>query len=268
VSIVEPEDKLIQVALEVFGGNAVIDPDDRSLKQRPEVLDTHCVNVAIDEGLGVDDSLVLESLGGFAVTSKLVSDEHIGIKANEGIEERGECCGFEVLDDPGYYIPAALLEPYDNLLARGTTTTLPSRLLTTYVSIVGLDDTAKLVLEGSMSHGFADLLGHTPSSFVGNTEGSLKLFSGYSFLVVAHQPDSDKPLLKRCPRAVEDRSSSDRELVSASGALPDFTFFDPVGVFSSALGASDTFGPTLAAEEDFALVLGGEPFLEFENIHA
>ena len=119
-----------------------------------------------------------------------------------------------------------------------------------------------------MSHGFADLLRHAPRCLVGNTESSLKLFSGDTFLVATHQPDGDKPLLERCSGAVEDRTRCNRELVSASRALPNFPFFDPIGVFGSAFGAGNAFGPTFVAKEDFALALGGEPFLEFENIHA
>jgi len=268
VSVVKPKDKLIQIGLEILGRDTMIDTNDRPFKQRPEVLDTHCVNVTIDERLGVNDSLVLESLGGFVVTFEFISDEHIGIKADKGFEERGERIGFEVLDDLGYYVTASLLESHDNLLARSTTTTLSPGLLAADVSIIGLDNTTEFVLEDSMSHGFANLLGHTPSSLVSDTEGSLKLFSGHTFLVVTHQPDGDKPLFERSSGAVEDRSGGNRELVPASGALPDFTFFDSVGVFRSALGASNTLGPTLAAKEDFTLVLGGEPFLEFENIHA
>jgi len=266
--IIEPKHKLVKIRLEILSAYPMVHSDNCPLEQTPEVLDTHCVDIPIDEGLSVNDSLVLEPLGGFAITSQFVSNEHIGIKIDEGIEERGECIGFEVLDDLGYYISAALLEPHDNLLTRSATTSLAAGLLTTDVSIIGFNNTTEFVLKGSVPHSFANLLRHTPSCLVSNTEGSLKLFSGYSFLVVAHQPDSDKPLLERCSGAVEDRSCSNGELVSASGALPDFTFFDPVGVFRSTLRTNDTFGPTLAAKEDLTLVLGRESFLEFENIHA
>jgi len=67
---------------------------------------------------------------------------------------------------------------------------------------------------------------------------------------------------------MEDSSRGHRELVSASGALPDSSFLDPIGMFSSAFGASDAVGPTLLTKKDLAFVLGREPFLKFENIHA
>lgn len=246
----------------------MVDTDNRSFEQRPEVLDTHCVDIPVDKRLSVDDGLVLESFSGFAVAFKFISDEHIGIKADKGFEERGERIGFEVLDDLGHYVAASLLEPYDNLFAWSTTTSFATATLAADVGVIGFDNTAEFVLEDSVSHSFTDLVRHTPSSLISDTESSLKLFGGYSFLVATHQPDGDKPLLERCSGAVEDRSGSDGELVSASGALPDFTFFDSIGVFSSTFGASNTLGPTFAAKEDLALVLGGEPFLEFENIHA
>jgi len=268
MSIVEPKDKLIQIRLEILGGHAVIDTDNCSLEQAPEVFHTHCMNVSINEGLGMADGFMLSVASGLGVTLEFIGDEQFGIDTNEGIKERGERIGFEVLDDLGYNVTASLLEPYDDLLAGSTTATLSSRLLATDISIIGFDNTTEFVLEGSVSHSFANLLRHTPRCLVGNTEGSLKLFSGDTFLVTTHQPDGDKPLPERCPGAVKDRSSSNRELVSASGALPHFTFFDPIGVFGSAFGASNALGPTLVAKEDFALALGGEPFLEFENIHA
>jgi len=67
---------------------------------------------------------------------------------------------------------------------------------------------------------------------------------------------------------MEDSSRSYGELVSTSRTLPDFPLLDPIGMFSSAPGASNAIGPTLLTKKDLTLVLGGEPFLEFENIHA
>ena len=67
---------------------------------------------------------------------------------------------------------------------------------------------------------------------------------------------------------MEDSPRSYRELVSTSRTLPDLPFLEPIGMFSSAPGASNTVGPTLLTKKDLAFVLGGEPFLEFENIHA
>jgi len=67
---------------------------------------------------------------------------------------------------------------------------------------------------------------------------------------------------------VEDSPRSYGELVSTSGALPDFPLFNPVRMLRPAPGASNAIGPTLLTKEDLAFVLGGEPFLKFENIHA
>jgi len=268
VPIVEPEDKFVEIDLKVFSRHAMIDSDNRSFEQAPEVLHAHCVNVSVYECFGMTDGFMFSVASGLGIALEFIGDKQFGIDTNEGIKERGERIGFEVLDDLGYYVTASFLEPHDDFLAGSATATFPAGLLATDVGVIGLDDTTKLILEDGMSHGFADLLGHTPRCLVGNTEGSLKLFGGDAFLVATHQPDSDKPLLERCSGAVKDRSSSNRELVAASGALPHFTFFDPIGVFGSAFGAGNAFGPTLVAKEDFALALGGEPFLELENIHA
>jgi len=173
------------------------------------------------------------------------------------------------LDDFGNDVSAPLLNPNDDLFARGTTPSLPAGLSPANVGIVNFDDTSKLVLEViSWPHGFSNLHCHSPRGLVGNAKGSLKLFSGYALSGVNHQPDSDKPLLERSPGAVEDSPRSYRELVSTSRTLPDLPLLDPIGMFGPAPGATNTIGPTLLTKEDLALVLGGEPFLEFENIHA
>lgn len=53
MSIIESKDKLIQVGLQIFRRNTMINTDDRLLEQRPESLDTIGVYVAIYGCLGV-----------------------------------------------------------------------------------------------------------------------------------------------------------------------------------------------------------------------
>jgi|AntAceMinimDraft_16_1070373.scaffolds.fasta_scaffold46210_2 hypothetical protein len=50
--MIESEDELVDVGLQVLGGDAMVDSNDRSLEQAPEVLHTHCMDVSVDEGLG------------------------------------------------------------------------------------------------------------------------------------------------------------------------------------------------------------------------
>ena len=129
--MIEAEGKLIQIRLEILGGYAVIDADNCSLEQAPEVLDTHCVDVSIDERLGMANGFMLSVTSGLGVTLEFIGDKQFGIDTNEGIKEWGERIGFEVLDDLGHNVTASLLEPYDDLLAGSATATLSSRLLTT-----------------------------------------------------------------------------------------------------------------------------------------
>jgi len=67
---------------------------------------------------------------------------------------------------------------------------------------------------------------------------------------------------------MEDGSGSDGELMAAILAFPYLALFDAIGVGAPARWASDTVGPAHLGEEDLALVLGGESFLKFENVHA
>jgi len=254
--------------LQVLGGDPMVDTDDRSLEQAPEVLHAHCMDVSVDEGLGMADSFMPSATSCLGVALEFIGDEQFGADTNESIEEWGERIGFEVLDDLSHNITASLLEPYDDLLAWSTTATLPAGSLATDVGVVGFYDTAELIFEPiPWPHGLADLHTHTPSALVGDSEGPLKLFSGDTFLGVAHEPDGYIPLLEGCMAAMEDGAGSGRELVTTGGALPHLAHFEPVGIVGSALGTSDAVGPALGAKKDLALVLGGESFLKLDDVH-
>jgi len=77
----------------------VIDADNCSLEQAPEVLDTHYVDVSIDERLGMADSFMLSVASGLSVALEFIGDKQFGIDTNEGIKEWGERIDFEVLDE-------------------------------------------------------------------------------------------------------------------------------------------------------------------------
>ena len=269
VPIVKPEDKLIQVGLQVFSGHPVVDPDDRPFEQAPKVLHTHCVDVSVDECLGMTDSFVSSTTGSLLVALEFVGDEQFSTDTNEGIKEWGERIGFEVLDDLGHNVTASLLEAYNDLFTRSATTALPAGLFATDVSIVRFDDTAKLVLEAvARFHCFADLHTYTPGRFVGDSKGSLKLLGTDPFLVATHEPDSCKPLLKRCSATMEDRAGGHGELIGTVAATPYLAGGNPVGLHSVATRTGNAFGPALGAKEDLALVLGRESFLKLDNVHA
>jgi len=266
--VVEPKDKLIEIDLKVLCGNAMIDTDNRPLKQGPEVLHTHCMDVSVDERFGMTDGFMPSATSGLGIALEFISNEQFSTDTNEGIKKRGERIGFEVLDDLGHNVTASLLEPHDDLFAWSTTTALPAGLLATDVSVVSFDDTTELIVEPiPQPHSLSYLHTHAPSALVGDSKGSLKLFSGDTFLGITHQPDGDIPLLKGYSATMEDRSCGYGELVTAGGALPYFALFDPVRIVGSALGTSDTVGPALGAKEDLALVLGGEPFLKLDDVH-
>ena len=266
--IVETKDKLIEIDLKVLCGNAVIDTDDSSFEQAPEVFHAHRVYVSVDERLGMADGFMLSSTGGLGVALEFIGYEQFSTDADEGIKEWGKRIGFEVLDDLGHNVTASLLETHDDLFAGSTTTTLPAGLLATDVGVVGLNDTAELIVEPiPWPHCLSDLHTHTPSALVGNPKGPLKLFSGDTFLGIAHKPDSYIPLLKGRVAAMEDGAGSGGELVAASGALPHLALFESVGIVGSALGTSDTVGPAQLTKKDLAFVLGRESFLELDDVH-
>ena len=267
--VVEPENKLIEIDLKVFSRYAMIHADNRPLEQAPEVLHAHRVDVSVDERLGMADGFVPSTTSGLGIALKFVGYEQFSTDTNESIKKRGERIGFEVLDDLGHNVTASLLEPHDDLLAGSTATTLPTGFLATNVSVVSLDDTTELVFEPiPQPHGLANLHTHAPSALVGDSKGSLKLFRANPFLVATHEPDSCIPLQKWCSATMEDRTSSHGELIGTVAATPYLASGNPVGLRSVATRTGNAFGPALGAKEDFALVLGGEPFLKVDDIHA
>jgi len=267
-AVVESEDELIEVGLEVFSRYTMVDTDNRSLEEAPEVLHPHRVDVSVDECLGVADGFMLSTSSSLGVALEFIGDEQFCANADEGIEDRGKCFGFEVLDDLCCDVTTSLLEPHNYFFAGSATPTLPTRFLATNVSVVGFDDTAELIFKPiPWPHGLSDLHTDAPSALVGDAKSPFELFSGDTFLGIAHQPDSDIPFLKRSMGTMKDGVCCHGELVSAGGALPHLTLFEPVGIVSSTLGTSDAVGPALGAKKLLALVLGGEPFLQLDDVH-
>jgi len=222
------------------------------------------MNVAVNEALGGDDRLMLVSSGGLPVAFQFVGDQHLCFQIDVGYKGAFESVGLEVFDDQFSELTTSFLHTDYDVLARCSSTTLSSA-----VGIVYLNDTGELVLEViTRFHALSDLHCHSPGSLVGDPKSSLKLFGADSLLGLNHQPDGDIPLLKWSPRAMEDRSCSDRELIGALPAAPDLAGRDPVEVIGTALGTSNAVGPAYLAEEDLALVLGSEPFLKLQDVHA
>ena len=67
---------------------------------------------------------------------------------------------------------------------------------------------------------------------------------------------------------MEDGPGSYGELIGTGFAAPDVPGRDPVGMRCTKAWTDRPFGPSLGAEEVFALALGGEPLLQVEDVHA
>ncbi len=266
--MIEPKDELIQVGLKVFGGDAVVDPEDCSLEQAPEALDAHCMDVSVDERLGMTDGSVGVASSGLPVAPEFICAEKLSVGADNRIENLGERNGLHIGDHAGNHLSATFLDAKDDLFAGGTTTPLATRTPTADVGFIDLDDTSELVFKPiPRSEGLAYLHRHSPGGLVGDSKGSLKLLGRDSFLGVDDEPDRYIPLLKRGSASMEDGAGGDGELIGTAFAAPDSASGNPVGVRSTATRTQYTFGPSLGAKEVFALALGGEPFLQVDYVH-
>lgn len=255
--------------MQVLGGHAVIDTNDCTLEQAPEALDSHGMNVSVYESLGVAYRSMSSTASSGLVALEFIGDKQLSIDASEGVKERGKRFGFEVLDNFGDDVTASLFEPCDDLFTGSTTTTLSSAMSPGDVGVINFNDTSEFILEVvAGTHSLTDLHRHAPRGFVGDSDGTFDLFSRNAFLAFDHQPDCDKPLGERGPASMEDRAASDGELMGASGALPNLPFFDPVRMNRPASWTSDTIGPAHLAKKDLAFVLGGESFVNIDNVYA
>ena len=269
VSVVEPEYELIQIGLEVFRGHSVIYADDCSFEQAPEALNAHSVDVAVDERPGMTHSSVGIASSGLPVALEFIGAEEFSVGADNSIEYFSEGNSLHVGNYAGNHLSSAFLDAEGDPFARCATASLAASTATANIGLIGLYDTSELVFEPiPWPQGLAYLHRHSPGGFVGDSKGSLKLLGRDSLLGVDDQPDRYIPLLKRSSASMEDGARGDGELVGAAFAAPDSTGGNPVGVCSTATRAQYTFRPSLGAKEVFALALGGEPFLQVDDVHA
>ena len=88
------------------------------------------------------------------------------------------------------------------------------------IGIINLNKTGKFVVRIPFSHGFADLLAHSPYRFIASyLKHTLKRKHGDATFLSGHQKDHPKPLPQGSPGFVKDCSCSEGHPVFASLAL-------------------------------------------------
>lgn len=207
--IVEPPLLFNRVALQVEVGNPRPSPLDRSLEQRPEVLDSVDVDRSANIFLGMIDSRMDESTCKARVAAVLIGVDfgtELDVLADVGSQRRAVNVRYNPSLDATLSIPVTALQHAlnDSLVHAATSSDfLLSNVLvhilgnTTDKSFVGFNLPAAFeVLERAGLHGFTDSVKHEPCGFLSDSECPMEFVTADAVLGVGNAPHGDEPFIE------------------------------------------------------------------------
>ena len=110
-------------------------------------------------------------------------------------------------------------------------------------------------------------MAEVPSRFVGDAQNALQLIRAHALLRLTEQVDAEEPLPQWQVGVIEDRSSSDRELIAALVAIELMTLDDLRNVVRLATWAHNRVGPAKRFKILAALVFAAELFNQSAKIN-
>jgi len=116
-------------------------------------------------------------------------------------------------------------------------------------------------------HSCTNAMAEIPRRFVGDTQNALQLIGAHSLLRFAEQVDAQEPLPQWQVGVIENRSSSDRELIAALVAIKLMALDDLRNVVRLATWAHNRVGPAKRFEILAALVFAAELFNQSAKIN-
>src|SRR6266478_1994758 len=204
---------------------------------------------------------MLQLANGSLVATPFVSDNHFHILTNilSDVFGKRSCAGIGGMEKP--QIAVALADTDNNFLSFHSSLNTLSALATAHIGFVHFDSTVKHGLV-YFFHGCADAMAEIPCCLVGAfvlaPDRALQLVSAHALFGFAEQKRSEKPLLQRQVRVIEDRASGDGKLVVAVLAVEQLLFgFQFYGGHLAAHTFNAT-GPAKAHEQLAALLVSIE----------
>src|SRR5262249_44562354 len=131
--------------------------------------------------------------------------------------------------------------------------------------LINLDDAAKLI--DIFHQCYANLVAHSPSSFVGTeTEIAIYLKGAHAFLAGEHEVDHTKPVPQRLVCVLKNRPGDNKKTIAVFGALltlpMPFARGQVIDGWITATRAINAFRPATGFQIGFAGILMGKHGLE------
>lgn len=262
--VIEAPRLFVEISEQMEGLDVHVRTLDRPLEQAPEVFEPVRVDPALRIRLGVVDDLVNVLL----FTESGVGLESIRVDRRAGLDMlpdfRGQHGAADVANDARADAARRTTlqkshhgrhaHPTPPLLAGDEPVLVPRQPmapiagLAADVGLVGFDFAAHF-REGLRLHGETDSVQHEPRRLLRDTQGPRGLVGADAVLAVHGHPEARKPLVQADRRILEDGPELNRELLLASGALPDATRREEGMLLTLAARAVDTFRPAQANQE-------------------
>ncbi len=212
---------LVDVGLEIVGGNGMIDTRDATLDQRPKPFDAVGVDFATDIlfVMVANPEMLVADSGHVVVGRELVSKQH-GFPIDIASHERDKGVPFHIGDNCGDDLALPLGGTENLCFALSATPTLA----VPHTADIGLVNfnLAREWLVVFVEEG-ADLLEHSPSRLVGHAQFPFKLLGGNAATGGRHDIDSLKPSPERSRRLVEYRAGKRGHLMPAVVAFVNWS---------------------------------------------
>ena len=247
--------EFVQVAVEMFDADKVVDPEHLPLEVRP------CAFQPIDVAEVVADVLAKAVVDGVVAEPAFQTDvarEFIAHDVGAGLNVFNDLAlngsRFQALHLHRAEITAALQHAKHGSLADAPSSdVLPLpfvliALLAADKGFIAFDLTAKRSIERFGLSSFAQPMRHEPRGLLRHSDIAGELRAGDPLLVTGDQPDCDKPLFERQLSVLEDRSDLDGEPLPAVAALMRFVVREVVDFSSTTVRAERAVCPTDRAE--------------------
>ncbi len=222
LSAVESKSILVQVGLQIFGADVVIDTANPVLGQTPESLNRIYMRITLNIDLrGVMNALMrIAETGQWIIGIRFVSED-CSSRQYSLAKIGKECFLLRIRDDLSYHAPAALDHtPHWLLITSERSMRVWLFLVSMFVFVPSAEETfvafylTRQIANFFVQHG-ANLFEHPPRAFIGDTDLALDLFCADSASRSRHQIDRIEPKFQGRGRVLEDRAAHRVLMVSA-----------------------------------------------------
>jgi len=257
---IKPKAHFVQIGREMLCADLVPASDDSALEQRECGLYGIRVNVPFDvNAVFVLDSPMSRSMNssfhhGLWVGLQFIGDHHVNVCAHVLFNKPCECSRFRIFGMKEAEIAATLPNAdYDFFVGcvRSTSTLLNSA----DIGLVHFDSTLQ---NGThFFHCSTNAMAELPRGLIADAKGSLDLICTHPFSGFAKQKCSGKPFNQWQVGVMENRASSNRELIVAFGAIEQLgAIHQPRNLLALAADTLRTIRPAQTLKQFPASVIG------------